>query len=201
MKFGTLKLSACLAAVAIAWINPMSACGQEKAAEEKVAQDEVTKLELADGNYVIHVPSDWKKVEAKSTMIEAEYKIPMSDGDASERDGRLTIMPAGGSIDANVERWKGQFSQPGGGSNDDATKVEEIDVNGMNTHMVTISGTYAERAKMTDPPSMRENYRMLAAIIETGDRQYFIKFYGGVATVEANTERFEAFIKSFNKSE
>jgi hypothetical protein len=110
-------------------------------------------------------------------------------------------MAAGGGAEANITRWKGQFSQPDGTSTDDKTTVEEIEVDGMKTWMVEITGTYAERTRMTDPPTMQENYRMLAAIIDTGDREYFVKFYGGVETVEANKELFEEFIKSFERTQ
>lgn len=169
--------------------------------QETAEQEEVEALELAGGDFKLQFPTAWNKVEAKSSMIEVEVKVPMADGDDSERDGRLTIMAAGGSIDANIERWKGQFSQPDGSATSEKTKVEEIEVDGMKAHMVDISGTYGERARMTAPPTMREDYRMLAAIIETGTQQYFIKFYGGSTTVEANEERFKNFIKSFAKSD
>lgn len=176
------------------------AIAQEKTADDS-SRDSLVELELADGAFRMQAPESWNSIEPKSNMIEVEFKIPMADGDDAEKDGRLTIMAAGGGIDANISRWKGQFSQPDGSSIDDKTTVQEIEVSGMKTHMVDITGTFAERANMTAPPTMRDNYRMLAAIVETGKQQYFIKFYGGAATVEANKENFEEFIKSFEKVE
>ena len=169
--------------------------------EKKAASEEsMVDIKLDDGAFEMKAPKSWKLVEPKSSMIEIEFKIPMADGDDAEKDGRLTIMAAGGGIEANIERWKGQFSQPDGSSTSDNTKIDVLEISGMKIHMVDIKGTFGERARMTDPPTMRHNYRMLAAIIETGDLQYFVKFYAGNATVEANRERFTAFIKSFSKS-
>ncbi len=157
---------------------------QDKPDQDK--QDELVEIKLAEGQYRMMVPKAWSGIEPKSTMIEAEFQVPMANGDKAEKDGRLTIMAAGGGAEANIARWQGQFSQPDGTSTKDKTKVEELEVSGMKTFMVDIAGTYAERTRMTDPPTMQDNYRMLAAIIETGDAEYFLKFYGGDATVEAN---------------
>lgn len=175
-------------------------------AGELVAQDtkdkeETKTIKLARGQYSMQAPEAWKDISPKSSMIEVEFRVPMADGDAAEKDGRLTIMAAGGGVEANVARWQGQFSQPDGKSTKDKTKLEEIEVDGMKAHLVDITGTYAERTRMTDPPTMQDDYRMLAAIIETGGREYFIKFYGGAKTVEANKAWFEKFIKSFKKAE
>lgn len=176
------------------------AVAQEEKSEAK-EQEAVVDLDLAGGEFSMKAPEAWKNVEPKSSMVEVEFSVPMADGDKSERAGRLTIMAAGGSVEQNIERWKGQFAQPDGSSTSDKTKVEEIEVGGMTAHMVDISGTYAERARMTAPPTMREDYRMLAAIIETGSRKYFVKFYAGAETVEANKKRFDGFIKSFAKGD
>ena len=182
---------------ALALVLSTNGLAQEKTAEKP---QETTALKLANGKFVMQAPKSWKGVDPKSSMIEAEFSIPMADGDNAEKDGRLTIMAAGGGVEANVTRWQGQFSQPDGTSTKDKTTVEEIEVDGMKAHMVDIKGTYAERTRMTDPPTMQDDYRMLAAIIETGGREYFIKFYGGAKTVEANKKWFDQFIQSFAKN-
>lgn len=162
--------------------------------KQEVAEETVL-LELADGTLRLQAPVAWKSVEPKFNMIEAEFQIPKSDGEDS--DGRLTIMASGGGIEGNIERWKGQFSDPDDGPASEA-KIDVIEVAGMKTHMVDMSGSYADRPDgPSSPPVFRKNYRMLGAIIETENAgMYFVKFYGGKDTVEANAKRFEAFIKS-----
>lgn len=171
-------------------------CAQDEAEETKQeTKEETVALDLAEGMLQMQAPTTWKSVEPKFNMIEAEFQVPKTDGD--DVDGRLTIMPSGGGVEGNIERWKGQFSQPDGGAASEA-KVEVIEVSGMKVHMVDLSGSYADRPDgPSSPPIVRENYRMLAAIVETESAgMYFVKFYGGNKTVEANAKRFEAFIKS-----
>ncbi len=161
-----------------------------------VEQEATKTVELADGALTLEVPDKWMGVDPKFNMIEAEFSIAAEEGD--EQKGRLTIMAAGGSAEANIDRWAGQFSQPDGGSVKDSMTVEETEVAGFTTHMVDLSGSYADReGGPTSPPVMRENFRMLAAVIETDQwGSYFIKFYGGAETVEANREAFHAMVKS-----
>lgn len=160
-------------------------------------EDEVeTKtLSVADDRIEFQYPTSWEKKEPKFNMIDAEFSIPKSEGD--ENSGRLTIMGAGGSVEANIDRWKGQFSQPDGGSTDDKTTVEEIEIGKNKVHMVDISGTYADRRGPVAPAVEREDYRMLAAIIETKIAgKYFVKLYGPAKTIEDNKTLFDDFVKS-----
>lgn len=158
------------------------------------SKDQTTTLELAGGAITMQAPESWKSIDPRFNMIEAEFAAPKKGDD--QKDARLTIMAAGGSVDANIQRWEGQFSNPDGSAVD--SSVKEMDIDGLDTHMVDISGTYADRAGgPTSPPVMRDDYRMLAAIIETGNNgTYFIKFYGGADTIDANAAAFEKFVKS-----
>ena len=49
----------------------------------------------------------WTRKPAGSPFVAAEFCLPRADGD--DADGRLTISTAGGSVEANIDRWKGQF--------------------------------------------------------------------------------------------
>ena len=66
-------------------------------------------ITLGDGALEMTVPDDWKAVRPRVGIIEHEMQIPAKEGDDSP--GRLTIMGAGGSIEANIDRWRGQFSK------------------------------------------------------------------------------------------
>jgi hypothetical protein len=138
----------------------------------------------------------WKQVTPKSGMIEAEITIPKLGDD--QEDGRLTIMGAGGTIEANIARWQGQFVQEDGEPVEAKTEVKSICNH--EVHVVDISGTYMD---MPGGPFAggkaieRENYRMLAAIIKTAKHgNYFVKLYGPQNTIKQNKENFEAMIES-----
>jgi hypothetical protein len=152
-------------------------------------------MELADGKLVVTTPESWKKKMPRSRIIEHEYEVPAVEGD--EQAGRMTVMGAGGSIEDNIGRWVSQFDLKGG-----KPKKEETKVAGQKVYLVDISGTYKDTPPGAGPfsgakPILRQNYRMLAAIIATEkDGQHFIKFYGPKATVAKNEEAFKKMIDS-----
>jgi hypothetical protein len=170
---------------------------QETEQADEKAPDPITVSVAAD-NIQFTASGTWKSVKPRSRMLEAELKI-LRVGDDTE-DGRLTIMGAGGTIDANIVRWQRQFTQSDGSDTKEKTKLEKQQISGQTVNLVDISGTFMDSPGgpfSGQPKVERENYRMLAAIIETADTgNYFVKFYGPKATVDKNAEHFKAMIKS-----
>jgi hypothetical protein len=134
-------------------------------------------------------------------MIAYEFAIPKAEGD--EQDGRMTVMAAGGSVEANIDRWIGQFTQPDGSNTADKAKTEEKEIAGHKVHLVDIPGTYNESmgggpfapGKVVERP----DYRMLAAIIETPAASYFIKLYGPDKTIAANADGFRKMVEGMTE--
>ena len=162
------------------------------------AQDKTsspTVFQVADGKLELSATGAWEKVKPRSNMLEAEFKIPKVDGD--ERDGRLTIMGAGGSVQANIDRWIGQFSAPSGGPVT-GVKPTKTQVAGQTVHWVDISGTFADSmGGPFGPKTKRDNYRMLGTIIETkSNGKYFIKLYGPKPTIDANAKAYKELVNS-----
>lgn len=157
------------------------------------AQDPPGK-ELNLGNYKITAPRSWKQQQPKSGIVMHEFSSPAVEGDKA--DGRMTVMAAGGSVEANVDRWYGQFSQPDGGSTRERAKVQKRTIAGREVHLVDISGTYRDQfGSNAELP----NYRMLAAIIVTPEANFFVKYYGPRKTVTANEKPFTQMIDSLMK--
>ncbi|RMG04054.1 MAG: hypothetical protein D6741_01580 [Planctomycetota bacterium] len=146
------------------------------------------------GGLKMKAPEGWESVRPAISMIQYEFRVPAVEGDA--RDGRATFMAAGGSVDANIQRWIGQFAQPDGSDTAEKAKVSDETIAGTKVHIVELSGTYNESMGPMAPPTPRENYRMLAAIVETSEGLYFIKFYGPDKTVAANRDAFLAMLHS-----
>jgi hypothetical protein len=156
------------------------------------------QMALADGKLVLTMPEKWQKKTPRSRIVEFEYEIPAVEGD--ENPGRLTVMGAGGSVEDNINRWAGQFELKEGAK--DKVKKEETKVAGQQVYLVDIAGTYKDTPPGAGPftgakPILRENYRMLAAIIATEkDGRYFVKLYGPKATIDKNEESFKSMIDS-----
>ena len=156
---------------------------------------------VADGNLNFTTTGMWESVKPRSRMLEYEIKVPRAEDD--KRDGRLTIMGAGGSIEANVARWEGQFSQADGTPT--KAKVTEETVEDMKVTMVDISGVYVETmggpfsgGKKVENP----DFRVLAAIVQTPESgNYFVKLIGPKATIGANEKAFGEAIKGIKLKE
>jgi hypothetical protein len=173
----------CLAASLLVTVLPAALLAQDQPAG--------TQFTVGEGKLAFTAPEGWKKKQPASRIVEAELEVPAAKGD--EAAGRLTAMGAGGSVEANIERWVGQFvdsPQP---------KVDKLTVAGCQIQVVDLSGTYK------DTPGgpfaggrtiLREDYRMLGAIIETKDAgNYFLKLYGPKETITQAHEGFVQLVK------
>lgn len=154
-------------------------------AEDKAA----STIDLANGKYVMAVPANWETVPPKSNMVQYEFRAPK---DTKDEAARITVMQASGGVDANIDRWVGQFD---GAKKSDA-KIDKKDVAGTTVHIVDIAGTFKDSMGggpfAPGPVKKRENYRMIAAIIETKESgTIFLKMTGDQATVEPLVEEFK----------
>lgn len=162
-------------------------------AAEEAARDH--RLELAEGELKLMAQGTWQIKKPENRIIEHELSVPPT-GDDKEA-GRVTIMGAGGTMDANVERWIGQFKQPDGSDTHQVTKQKDIKVGGLEVRVVDISGTYNDtRGPFSGIPAVeRPKYRMLAAIITSKKvGNYFVKFYGPQQTVSESEGAFMKMI-------
>ncbi len=151
---------------------------------------------ISDGGFSLEAPAGWRRVQPKSGMIETEFSIPPVKGDVP---GRMTVMGAGGSIEANIERWIGQFSQPDGSATKDKASTKKMKVAGCDVTLVDIAGTFKD---MPGGPFAggqaveRPGHRMLAAIVETPGRgNYFLKFTGPADTVAGEADAFRKMVE------
>ena len=153
------------------------------------AAEETPIISVAEGNITMKAPAEWEKKDPRVRIIEAELSVPPVEGDKDE--GRCTIMGAGGSVQANIDRWIGQFTST------TRNKTEKKTIADQEVHVVDLAGTYKDQRGPFAPAVLRKEYRMLGAIIVTQNRgQYFVKFYGPQATVSANEKAFQAMLDS-----
>jgi len=156
----------------------------------------VTGFTIADGSLSLEAPAGFERVRPSSGMVETEFSIP-SEGELPP--GRMTVMGAGGSIEANIDRWCGQFTQPDGGDTKKKVARKDLRVAGCGVSLVDIPGTYLDKPGgpfAGGPTVKRPDFRMLAAIVQTpAAGNYFQKFYGPAATVERHADGFRKMIE------
>jgi gluconolactonase len=147
----------------------------EPATEEELPET----VEVALEGLTLQVPTTWEKQKPTSNLRLGQFAIPPLEGDADP--GELAIFPPfGGTVQANVERWIGQFD--GAGREVKATQGECPQGKYV---FVELTGTYK---KPVGPPVLQqteavENYKMLGIILMTEDAgNFFLKLTAPKAT-------------------
>jgi hypothetical protein len=132
-------------------------------------------------------PARWQLVPNANSMRIATYRVPRAPGDSE--DAELSIMQAGGSVDANAERWIGQFDSLSQKSAKRSTrKVGPLEVT-----IVEVQGTYS--AGMGAQAS-RTGWALLGAIAPTPNMPCFFKLTGPAKSVSAARGDFDALVAS-----
>ncbi len=197
MKFQSLiVLVVCSFVSASAHAQEATVAEPTNVAAEKAEKVEPQIVKLAEGKLLLPVPGEWKVVKPRSRIVQHEFSVAAAEGD--EMAGRMTIMAAGGGVQANIDRWVGQFQTAEGKPlGDDAKKIEEKKIGDQKVHTVDLTGNYQDSMRGPFGPKVnRPNYRMLAAIVPLKEQgTWFIKFYGPQATVKAAEKDFRAMVE------
>src|SRR5262245_46888062 len=96
------------------------------------------------GPLTISIPAGWVEQAPSSSMRKAQFLLPRTSGD--DADGELVAFyfgpGQGGSVEANIDRWVGQFGQPDGSSSKEKAKITKSETAGMTVTFVDLTGTY-----------------------------------------------------------
>ena len=185
-----LSLSLALLLIAASW----QVVADDKKKDDKGAKSDAVKTEAASINTIkLDIPTTWEKETPRGLGRVAQYKVPLAEGDEK---GEIVFYvsqfggPAGGgSVDANIERWKKQFKDA------EDPKTDKFDVGEFKIHTLDISGTY-----LGGPGSAggeTPDYRLMAAVVETkSDGKYFVRLAGSKKSVGAQADHFNKVLKS-----
>jgi len=143
-------------------------------------------------------PASWK-AEPQRPMRLATYIVPLASGDSGTAECGVYYFGQGqgGGVDANLDRWIGQFAQPDGKPSKSAAKIAKRSLHGFKVTTVDVSGSYTGMGG----PSMQAGapqpgYRLLGAIVEGPQGSVFFKFTGPAKTVAQNQPGFEKMLDS-----
>jgi hypothetical protein len=138
-------------------------------------------------------PPGWK-AEAQRPMRLATYTL----GTGAECGVYYFGPGQGGSVDANLDRWIGQFLQADGKPSKAAARIAKRFIHGSLVTTVDVSGAYTGMGGPTAPsgaPAM-PGYRLLGAIVEGPQGSIFFKLTGPAKTVAASQAEFDKMIAS-----
>jgi hypothetical protein len=139
------------------------------------------------------VPPEWISEPPSSGMRQAQYRLPRAEGDPE--DAELVVFyfqGEGGSAQANIDRWVGQFQKPDGSAA--SGEVSSRKSNGVPLTIVDVSGVYTGGGPMMQPSAPKAGFRMLAAVAETASGPWFFKLTGPAKTVARWQSGFSAFL-------
>jgi hypothetical protein len=145
------------------------------------------------------VPAGWK-TEAAQPMRAATYTVAAAPGDKAGGECIVSFFGAGqgGSVDANIERWRNQIQ----GTDGQPAKpdVAKKTVRGLSVTTIDTSGEYrAMGGPMMSKLPPAAGYRLLAAIVEGPGGNVFVKCTGPTKTIAANQQKFEQLLSSFQR--
>jgi hypothetical protein len=142
------------------------------------------------------VPAGWK-AEAERAMRLATYTIPPG----AECGVYFFGSGQGGSVEANMDRWIGQFLQADGKPSKEAAKIVKRTIHGWSVTTVDVSGAYTGMGGPTAPSAAPvPGYRLLGAIVEGPQGSIFFKFTGPATTLAANKTGFDKMLDSLAPS-
>ena len=143
-------------------------------------------------------PDDWIRVESRSPMRIVEFVLPKIEGDAE--DAELVVYyfgGAGGTVQANLERWTNQMLQPDGRPSTEVATTTSFEIGELPVTVLDVPGIFA--AEVRPGSGMRYHkpeFRMKAAVVETPDGPYFFKLTGPDQTVLHWDARFATLLES-----
>ncbi len=141
-------------------------------------------------------PADWISEKPSSSMRQAQFRLPRAEGDS--QDGELVVFffqGGGGGVQANIDRWIGQFTKPDGSPANDVAKTTHKVSHGIPLTVVDVSGTYmAGSMGMGGESKPKQGFRMLAAVAEAGNGPWFFKLTGPAKTIGKWENSFQGFL-------
>jgi hypothetical protein len=147
--------------------------------------------------YHAAVPAGWTPRAPSSTMRLAEFVTPGPDSlSRAEVVVYFFGVGQGGSVAANMARWKAQFSNPDGSPVFEA--VTRDSAAAFPITIVEYRGTYARGVGAGSPETARAGQTLLAAVAETPRGTMFIQMYGPSERVAEQRTEFTRFVKGMN---
>lgn len=147
-----------------------------------------------DGTYTVAnitmaLPKGWSVQSPKNPMRLMELHT------GGEVNCIAALSSAGGTVQANLDRWKGQMLDES--ARPVTPQVDVLTINGLEVTVMSASGVY--RGMGTTPPE--KDTTLLGAIVkQADDKHFFIKMTGPTKAMAANRPAFDLLIQSLRQA-
>lgn len=148
--------------------------------------------QLAKGAISYKVSDTWVKEAVSNSMRLEQYKI------ADNSNLSVSFLPGNaGGLDANIERWKNQFSQ------DAVFKILEntqFNYHSIPVTKIYLNGNYLESKDPFNPSAQKllhENWAAYIIVAETEPGTWFFKVLGPAQELKREESNLDDFVRSF----
>lgn len=128
----------------------------------------------------------------------AQFAVAPEPGDPEPGEVNVFYFgPDAGGVEANIQRWFGQFERDDGKPVGDFAAREELTVNGLKVTLVSFTGNMKASAMPGAPATpARDRWMNVSAVVMTPQGPWFFKGVGPERTMRANLPRMRAFVNS-----
>ena len=140
-------------------------------------------------------PATWKAQPERPMRI-ATYSVPKAAGDAEDGECAVFYFGAGqgGGVQANIERWYGQFESAAKPPAPREAKAGKYKVT-----YVEHAGSYKSGGPMMGTAATKKaGFQLLGAIVEGPQGSVFFKLTGPAKTVSASKTSFEKMLQGIH---
>ena len=149
----------------------------------------VDPVEFQVGGFSFDRPSSWSWIVPTSTMRKAQLEVVGEGGAKADVTFFHFGAGQGGGVQANVDRWFGQFQNA-------KTAQNEVSVGGVRVVFVQAAGTFSS-GMPGGPTTPLENYALRGAILEDKEKgDVFVKMTGPASLVESAWVAFEGMVNA-----
>ena len=139
-------------------------------------------------------PPTWIEHPPLIKMRTAEYTVPGRDGHNAAHVVVYSFGPTGGgTVEANIERWRTQFEPDADGLFPEPI-VTTFETDGMPVTIVELAGSWRRMGAAWYTPDQV----VINAIVEAPVGLVFVQFSGDAATVEPNRDLFLEMIEGLH---
>lgn len=170
----------------------LSSCtsGFRPALKAKKTQYDNSNLLRATLNY--RVPNSWQRVQPSSPMRVDELLVDP----VTQTSLTVFVFPnTSDLVQSNLERWSSQFK-----SETLKKNFEQYNSSvGLPITVFEANGTFIQALDPMNPSAgaeEKENFKMLAAIVELKDGAWFFKLIGPEQIIDMNKDKFQSLLDS-----
>lgn len=177
---------------------PPAAHGTNPAAAQTAPRplEKLADGRVALGPFSMTVPSGWAENPSTSSMRAAQFTLPAAAGGDAEVIVYHFGETGAGSVQANIDRWLGQFKQPDGKPSSEVAKVEKAQFAGQDASVVSVAGRYVAPATPGGTPQDKPDQALVAAIVPSPKGPYYFRLIGSKAAVAAQESAFRQALAS-----